>query len=137
MITAQLWKHYLAALVPFLVIDLIWLGVVAKGFYRRELGTLMRQPIGKVAALAFYLLYPLGLAIFVLPQALAPNGGSVAQAFGYGALFGMFAYGTYDLTNLATMRGFSTKLALVDWVWGTVLTGTVAAIATALLGGRL
>jgi uncharacterized membrane protein len=136
MITAQLWKHYLAALVPFLVIDLIWLGVVAKGFYRRELGDLIRQPVGKVAALAFYLLYPLGLAIFVIPQALSSVGSGVVQAFTYGALFGMFAYGTYDLTNLATTRGFSTKLALVDWLWGTVLTGTVAAIATALLGGR-
>ncbi len=136
MITAQLWQHYIAALVPFLVIDLLWLGVIAKGFYRRELGDLMRQPIGKAAALAFYLLYPLGLAVFVLPQALAAGGGGVAQAFGYGALFGLFAYGTYDLTNLATMRGFSTKIALVDWLWGTVLTGTVAAIATALLGGK-
>jgi uncharacterized membrane protein len=134
MITAQLVKYYLAALLPFLLIDLLWLGVVAKTFYRRELGNLFRQPVGKVAALAFYLLYPLGLAIFVIPQALAPTGWGVGQAFVYGALFGMFAYGTYDLTNLATLRGFSTKLALVDWLWGTVLTGTVAAIAVALLG---
>jgi uncharacterized membrane protein len=136
MLTAQLWKHYVAALVPFLLIDLLWLGVVAKGFYRRELGDLLRQPIGKVAALAFYLLYPLGLAVFVIPQALGAGGGGVSEAFIRGALFGLFAYGTYDLTNLATMRGFSTKIALVDWLWGTVLTGTVAAIATALLGGK-
>jgi uncharacterized membrane protein len=129
-------KHYIAALIPFLVIDLLWLGVIAKAFYRRELGDLIRQPIGKVAALAFYLFYPLGLAVFVLPQALGPGGAGVAQAFGYGALFGLFAYGTYDLTNLATLRGYSTKLALVDWLWGTMLTGTVAAIAAAVLGGK-
>ena len=60
----------------------------------------------------------------------------VGYAFVYGALFGLFTYGTYDLTNRATLRGFSTKLALVDWLWGTLLTGTVAAIATALLLGR-
>jgi uncharacterized membrane protein len=133
---AQLWKQYLAALVPFLVLDLLWLGAVAKGFYRRELGDLVRQPIGKAAALAFYLLYPMGLAVFVIPQALASGGSGVTQAFSLGALFGLFAYGTYDLTNLATLRGFSTKLALVDWTWGTVLTGTAAALATAMLGGR-
>jgi uncharacterized membrane protein len=137
MVAAQFWKLYLAALVPFLVIDLIWLGIVAKGLYRRELGDLIRQPINKTAALAFYLLYPLGLVVFVLPQALAVTAGGVGQAFFQGALLGMFAYGTYDLTNLATMRGFSTKIALVDWVWGTLLTGTVAAIVTTLLGGRL
>jgi uncharacterized membrane protein len=137
MITAQLWKHYLAALVPFLVMDLLWLGVVAKGLYRRELGDLLRRPIGKTAALAFYFLYPLGVALFVLPQALAPGGGGVLEALMRGALFGLFAYGTYDLTNLATMRGFSTKIALIDWAWGTFLTGSVAAIAALLLGGRI
>jgi uncharacterized membrane protein len=136
--TARVWTLYLAALVPFLVIDLIWLGVVAKGLYRREMGDLIRQPINKTAALAFYLLYPLGLVIFVLPQALAPGGGGVSEAFIRGALLGMLAYGTYDLTNLATVRGFSTKIALIDWVWGTLLTGAVAAIAVSLLGfGRL
>ena len=131
MIHVSLWQQYLAALVPFVLIDLLWLGVIAKGFYRHELGDLMREPIGKGAALAFYLLYPLGLLVFVFPQA---GTGSVAQAFIYGALLGLLTYGTYDLTNLATMRGFSTKLALVDWASGTLLTGTVAAIATAILG---
>ena len=101
MIHASLWQQYLAALVPFVLIDLLWLGVIAKGFYRHELGDLMREPIGKGAALAFYLLYPLGLLVFVFPQA---GTGSVAQAFIYGALLGLLTYGTYDLTNLATMR---------------------------------
>jgi uncharacterized membrane protein len=137
MITAQLGTYYLAALLPFLVIDLLWLGVVAKNLYRRELGDLLRKPVGKIAAFAFYLLYPLGVVLFVLPQALAQGGGGVTEAFWRGALFGLFAYGTYDLTNLATMRGFSTKIALVDWAWGTVLTGTVAGIAALLLGGRV
>ena len=135
MANAQLWKLYIAALVPFLALDLLWLGVVAKSFYRRELGDLMRQPINKAAAFAFYFLYPMGLAVFVIPQALSLGGSGVSRAFVQGGLFGMFAYGTYDLTNLATLRGFSTKLALVDWVWGTVLTATVAAIATAVIGG--
>jgi uncharacterized membrane protein len=137
MSSAQFGTYYVAALVPFLVIDLLWLGVVAKGLYRRELGDLLRQPVGKVAALIFYFMYPLGLVVFVLPQALGASGGGVSEAFFRGALLGLFAYGTYDLTNLATMRGFSAKIALVDWAWGTILTGTVAAIAASVLGGRL
>jgi uncharacterized membrane protein len=134
MMSAPLWKQYFAALLPFGVIDLLWLGVIARGFYRRELGVLMRDPINKPAALAFYLLYPLGLLAFVFPQALAMGEGSVARAFAYGAMLGAFAYGTYDLTNLATTRGYTVKLAMVDWVWGTLLTGTVAAIAVIIIG---
>jgi uncharacterized membrane protein len=136
MTTVPLWKLYLAALVPFLIIDALWLGIIAKQFYRRELGDLFRQPVNKTAAAAFYLLYPLGLATFVIPHALSSTGWGTVQAFVQGAMLGAFAYGTYDLTNLATLRGYSTKLALVDWTWGTLLTGTVAAIATAVLGGR-
>ena len=114
---------YLATLAAFIVIDLVWLGLIAKAFYRRELGGLMANPINVPAAIAFYLIFPIGLVIFAVYPAL----GSVTRAAQLGAMFGFFAYATYDLTNLATLRNWSAKLAFVDMAWGTVLGGVCAA----------
>jgi uncharacterized membrane protein len=117
---------YLATTVAFIIIDLIWLGVVAKAFYRRELAGLMRDKIYVPAALAFYLLYPVGLTFFAVLPSLALGG--VGRAAMHGALFGFFAYATYDLTNLATLKNWSPTLSVVDIVWGAVLSGVCAAL---------
>jgi uncharacterized membrane protein len=126
----QIAVAYLSTVVAFTLIDLVWLGVVAKDFYRRQLGPLMADRIDWGAGLAFYAIFAAGIVIFAVAPALATGG--VPRALGLGLLFGFFAYATYDLTNLATLRGFPLRLALVDMVWGAALTGTAAALATAV-----
>lgn len=122
---------YGTTLILFLVIDMVWLGFVARNTYVAEMGTLMRSQVNFSAAIAFYLLYGAGLYYFaVLPSV------SVSQALVLGAGLGLVAYGTYDLTNLAVVNGFGVKIAMIDLAWGTVLSGTVAAIAH-LISARL
>jgi uncharacterized membrane protein len=124
-------KTYVATLLPYLAVDLLWIGVVAKAFYRRELGPLMRTPPWLAPAALFYLLYPLGLGIFAVAPGIAAR--SAAHAGGLGLLFGFFAYATYDLVNVATIKGWSVKLTLVDLAWGTLMSGAVAWVAARLL----
>lgn len=122
----------LCASVIFLVLDGLWLGVVAKGFYVRQLGPLMRSSFLLVPAIAFYLLIVAALLWFaILPAADAGDWSSAALN---GAILGLAAYGTYDLTNLATMKGFPAPLALVDMAWGGVLSAVTSAGAVILLG---
>ena len=108
----------------FFAIDLVWLGVMAKTFYRQHLGHLLAAEINWVAAIAFYLLFIAGIVFFAVKPALAVN--SATRALVYGALFGFFTYATYDLTNHATMRDWPAIVTVVDMVWGTVLSGSVA-----------
>lgn len=112
---------YVTAAVCFLTLDLIWLGVVAGGFYRAELGDLMLREPNLTAAAFFYALYLVGVMIFGVAPGLAA--GSWIKALWSGALFGFFAYATYDLTNLATLRGWSVRVALLDMAWGAFVTG--------------
>lgn len=121
---------WIVAAILFLLIDMIWLLWLGRNFYVSEIGELLRQPPNMAAAGAFYLLYVTGLMIMVIWPALQSQ--SILQGLLYGALLGLIAYGTYDLTNLAVMKGFTTKIALIDMVWGTVLTGTVSAITVAI-----
>ncbi|MCA3555782.1 DUF2177 family protein [Aestuariivirga sp.] len=125
---------WIAAAVLFLLIDTIWLLWLGRGFYVSEIGDLLRQPPNMGAAAAFYVLYVTGLMVMVVWPAV--QGGSVGQAVLYGSILGLVAYGTYDLTNLAVMKGFTTRIAIIDMVWGTVLTATVSGL-TAALGLRL
>lgn len=125
---------WIAAAVLFLLIDMVWLLWLGRGFYVNEIGDLLRQPPNMAAAGAFYILYVTGLMVMVVWPAV--QGGSVGQAVLYGAILGLIAYGTYDLTNLAVMKGFTTKIAVIDMIWGTVLTGAVSGI-TAMIGVRL
>lgn len=118
---------FVAALVAMAVVDGVWLGAVARTFYRRHLGFLMAERPSWTAAVAFYLLYVLGVTVFaVLPGA---DAGSVAEAAWRGALFGLVAYATYDLTNAATLRSWPSIVTVVDMAWGTVLTTAVASAA--------
>lgn len=111
--------------IVFAVIDLIWLTFVAQSFYRSQLGELRAETVNIWAATAFYLLMVTGTVIFaVLPGIRADN---VWVAVGYGALFGLFCYATYDLTNLATLRNWPVLLTFVDLAWGCVLTACASA----------
>lgn len=117
---------YTAALASFLLADALWLGVVAYDFYIREIGTLLRDdPSWPVAGL-FYLGYVAGVLYFAVWPGLA--GGSWRRTAGLAAALGALAYGTYDLTNLATLKGFTPLVAVVDLLWGAVVT-TLAAVA--------
>ena len=117
---------YLATLVAFCAGDFAWLGAVAIGFYRSEVGPLLLATPNWPAAAAFYALYAAGTVFFGVMPALRT--GSWAKALRQGALFGFFAYATYDLTNLATLRGWSLGLTVVDIAWGMVVTGMAAAV---------
>ena len=114
---------YGAILLTFLVVDFVWLRVIAIDWYASGLGHLMAASPNLIAAAAFYLLFPVGLLIFaVLPGEAA----SLLKVVGMGALFGFFTYATYDLTNLATLRAWPVGLALLDMAWGSLLSGLCA-----------
>jgi uncharacterized membrane protein len=125
---------WIVAAVLFLAIDMVWLLWLGRSIYVTEIGDILRQPPNFAAAGAFYVLYITGLMIMVIWPAFQAQ--SVSQALIYGALLGLIAYGTYDLTNLAVMKGFTTRIAIIDMAWGTVLTGAVSAL-TVLVGTRL
>lgn len=115
---------YVAASLTFVVLDILWLGYIAYSFYRNELGPLLADPFNLPAAFAFYLLFMAGLLYFAISPAV--ESGDALKALVNGALFGLFCYATYDLTNLATLKGFSTKLAIADMAWGTLVSGISA-----------
>ena len=115
---------YLLTVPVFFMIDLFWLGVVAKDFYKRHLGYLMRDQVNWIAAISFYLLFIVGIVIFAVKPAVEVQ--SPLRALVYGALFGFFTYATYDLTNLATVKDWPLVVTAVDLAWGTALCGVVA-----------
>jgi uncharacterized membrane protein len=123
---------YLLSLVFLAAIDFIWLGFVARNFYARQLGELLLPQPKLLAAGLFYLVYALGLAHFAVLPGL--RGGGWTVALGQGAVLGFVAYATYDLSNLATLKGWPIPMTVVDLVWGTVLSAAVAAGACAVLG---
>lgn len=115
---------YGAALLAFGILDGLWLGLVARDFYRSQMSAVIATDFNMVAAASFYVLYPLG----VLFVALTPTPTSWSEALIRSALLGLVAYGVYDLTNMATLKAWPLKLALTDMVWGTLMTG-VAGLA--------
>jgi uncharacterized membrane protein len=119
-------KLYAVAFASFLVIDLLWLGVVARSFYRAELGHLMRADVNWVAAFAFYLLFVIGIVVLVVWPAIERQ--SLGRALLFGALFGLVTYAAYDLTNLATLEGFPLRMVVVDLIWGTILCAGISGI---------
>ncbi len=115
-------KRYLGAyatcVAVMLVLDGIWIGVLARPWYQQGIGHLMADQFNGVAAIAFYLVYGLGLMFFVV----SPSGASTPwrKTLLSGALFGFFAYATYDLTNLATLKNWPVGVSLIDMAWGSV-----------------
>ncbi len=127
-------KLYLIALPVFFAIDMIWLGLVAKNFYKNQIGFLMRPDINWVAAIIFYLLFIVGLVLFAITPAIEK--GSWMYALLFGALFGFFTYATYDLTNLATLKDWPLMVSLVDMMWGVVL-GALVSLITYFIAGKM
>lgn len=116
---------YAGTLFSFLLIDAVWLGLIAKSFYRDQLGDLMLPSPNLAVAAMFYLFFAAAIVILAVRPGL--DAGSLWTAVGYGALLGLAAYGTYDMTNLSTLKGWPVTLSIVDMVWGTVLTAAASA----------
>jgi uncharacterized membrane protein len=127
-------RLYFIAFPVFFVIDMIWLVLVAKNFYKEQIGFLMKPDINWPAAIIFYLLYIAGLVIFVISPAMAKN--SWTNAVLFGALFGLITYSTYDLTNLATIKDWPVLVTIVDLIWGMVLSASISVI-TYLIASRV
>lgn len=120
---------YLISVPIFFLIDMFWLGLVAKDFYRSQLGDLL-GPVNWPVAILFYLVFLVGLTYFAIYPAVTQ--GSYTTALMLGAFFGFFTYATYDLTNLATLKNWPVLVSIVDMIWGTVLGGLVS-VATYFL----
>lgn len=118
---------YVSALIAMAGLDFAWLNATGGPIYRSVLGAMMAERPNWAAAAAFYLLYGVGVVLFAVRPAL--SSGDWRTALLWGALFGFFAYATYDLTNLATLKIWSLKVSLIDMTWGTLLTGVSAALA--------
>lgn len=123
--------RYLVAGALFAIIDGIWLSFVANKLYRSQLGSLLLDKPNLPAAVVFYLVFLVGLVVFVINPAV--NSGDWKVALGLGALFGFVTYATYDLTNLATLKGYPLTITIVDLIWGTVLTASVSLAAFFIL----
>ena len=115
---------YLLTTVVFFAIDMLWLGLIAKGLYQKILGHLLAEQVNWTAAGIFYLLFIVGIFVFSIMPAVEKE--SFRYALIYGALFGFFTYATYDLTNLATLKDWPLKIVLIDIIWGAVLTASVS-----------
>jgi uncharacterized membrane protein len=119
-------KLYGIAFVLFLVIDLVWLGFIAKNLYQKQLGHLMSDNVNWVAAIIFYLLFIGGLVFFAISPAVSE--GVWTKALLLGALLGFLTYATYDLTNLATLKDWPIQITLIDLTWGTFLGASVSTL---------
>ncbi len=119
-------KLYGVTLAAFFAIDMLWLGWIARGFYRKHLGFLMAPQTNWVAAIIFYLLFVAGILFFVVLPGLSAQ--SLREALIRGALYGLITYATYDLTNLATLKDWPVMLTFVDITWGVVLSTLVSLV---------
>lgn len=124
-------RNYLLTFACFMLIDFIWLGLVAKSFYRSQIGYLMKSSPNWTAAIIFYLLYVVGIMVFVIQPALRQ--GSWRYALLAGAFFGFITYMTYDLTNLATIQDWPMVVTIVDIAWGAVLGGATGLLSYSLI----
>ena len=117
-------KLYLFTIPVFFAIDMIWLGFLARPFYKKHLGYILSPEVNWTAAFAFYLMYIVGIIFFAVRPALEAD--SLSRALMLGAFFGFITYATYDLTNLATLKDWPITVVIVDIAWGTVLCALVA-----------
>ena len=131
----QFLKVYALTLVIFFLVDIVWLGVISKKIYKEYLGHLMAPNVNWAAALVFYFLFIAGLVFFVIMPAIEK--GDLMYAITVGAFFGLITYGTYDLTNLATLKDWPLNITIIDLIWGTFLNAATSGItyfvATSLL----
>ncbi|MFZ4571133.1 MAG: DUF2177 family protein [Bacteroidales bacterium] len=115
---------YLLTTLVFFAIDMVWLGFVAKNIYQKYLGALLSETVNWAAAIIFYLIFIVGIFIFVISPAVEKQ--SVVRAIVLGAIFGFISYATYDLTNFATLKGFPLNIVFIDLAWGATLTAMVS-----------
>jgi len=118
---------YFIAAVAMIIIDFVWLTVMMRPFYQKQIGHLMTATPAMFPVILFYAIFILGLIVLIISPALTGNF-SYLKLFLYGALFGLVAYGTYDLTNQATLKNWPAIVTIVDLIWGAFLTGTVSVI---------
>jgi uncharacterized membrane protein len=123
----QLFLLYFVTLVVFTAVDVLWVWTISKRLYRSNLGDLLKAKFNVIPAVVFYLLYALGLMIFVIVPAFDKN--LLGQAMGMGVLFGMFSFGTYALINMAVIRDWSLLVVLVDVIKGMFVTGVACTVA--------
>ena len=131
---SRIFLTYIVSVPVFFIVDMIWLGVIAKGFYRKALEPLITPNINWIAAIIFYLLFLVGVLIFALLPGMEKR--SLVYTIAMAALFGFIAYATYDLTNLATLRDWPLMLSIVDMIWGSFLSASTATI-TYLIMSRI
>lgn len=127
-------KLYCIALPIFLLVDMTWLGFVAKNFYRNQIGSLLKSDVNWWAAILFYLLFLAGLVFFVIEPAMEKK--QWLQALTTGAFFGLVTYATYDLTNLAVAKDWPILVTIVDLMWGTTL-GAIVAVLTYFIAQKI
>jgi len=118
---------YLITVPIFFIIDLTWLGIIAKDIYQKYMGHLMRTTPNWSVAILFYLLFIVGLIIFVINPAIQKD--SWVYALVYGVMFGFFTYMTFDLTSWAVLKDWPWKIVIIDIIWGIVLSGSVSVIS--------
>jgi uncharacterized membrane protein len=128
-------KLYGLTVPVFFVFDMIWLGFIAKGFYRRNLHFILSADVNWAAAVVFYMIYVAGILFFAVRPAIAVH--SLREAAVLGALFGFFTYATYDLTNMATIKNWPIAIVVVDIVWGVFLCALVASAGFTMAGWLL
>jgi uncharacterized membrane protein len=124
----QIVAAYIVVLVVFGAVDATWLGTMGNRLYRPQLGDILLADLKVAPAIAFYALYPVGIVAFAVMPAL--RSGTVSTAVVYGLLFGAIAYGTYDLTNFATLRNWTLQITLIDMIYGAIATALAGAAAT-------
>ncbi len=115
---------YVLTFLVFLMVDMFWLGFIAKNLYQKFLGSFLADNVNWTAAFVFYFIYVVGISIFAIYPAV--NKGSLLNAILMGTLFGVFTYATYDLTNLATLKGWPLPIVFIDIAWGAVLSAIVS-----------
>ena len=115
---------YILTTIVFFAVDMVWLGFVAKNIYDKYLGALLSDKVRWPAAIIFYLLFIVGIFIFVINPSIEKQ--SAVRALILGAVFGLITYATYDLTNYATMKGFPLNIVFIDLAWGAILTSIVS-----------
>ena len=125
-------KHYLIALIVFSLIDVVWLVFISRKLYREKIGHLMADKVNVPAAVIFYLLFIAAMVFFVINPAAERQ--SVLYALGAGAFFGLVTYGTYDLTNLATLRNWPVSMTVIDLIWGSFVTASTCGLTTWISG---
>jgi len=125
-------KLYIIAFVVFLIIDAIWLVLVAKNFYQSQIGFIMKAKPNYVAAILFYLIFIVGVVYFVVQPGIEAE--SIQKVIVGGLLFGFISYATYDLTNLATVKDWPLTVTIVDLIWGSTLSVSVG-VATYYIYG--